>query len=46
MATEPATASKGTPPPHWLIKAVTRVQVFLNRLSGGRLFNTFAGDDV
>jgi len=29
-----------------LVKAVTRLHVLLNRLSGGRLFNTFGGDDV
>ena len=46
MTTEPATTSTGTPPPRWLIKAVTRLHVFLNRLTGGRLFNTFGGDDV
>ena len=46
MATDPATTSTGTPPPRWLVKAVTRLHVFLNRLTGGRLFNTFGGDDV
>ena len=46
MTTEPATTSTGTPPPRWLIKAVTRLHVLLNRLTGGRLFNTFGGDDV
>ena len=46
MAIDPATTSTGTPPPRWLVKAVTRLHVFLNRLTGGRLFNTFGGDDV
>jgi deazaflavin-dependent oxidoreductase (nitroreductase family) len=46
MTTEPATTSTGTPPPRWLMKAVTRLHVLLNRLTGGRLFNTFGGDDV
>ena len=46
MTTEPATTSTGTPPPRWLIKTVTRLHVLLNRLTGGRLFNTFGGDDV
>jgi len=41
--TSPAT---GTPPPRWLIKGVTRLHVALNRLAGGRLFNTLGGDDV
>lgn len=36
----------GSPPPRWAIKAMTRLHVFLNRLSGGRLFNSFGGDEV
>lgn len=36
----------GSAPPRILIKAMTRVHVFLNRLSGGRWFNTLGGDDV
>lgn len=32
--------------PHWLMKALTRVHVWLNRLTGGRYFNTLSGDDV
>ena len=46
MTTEPAITSTGAPPPRWAMKAVTRLHVFLHRLSGGRLFNTFGGDDV
>lgn len=48
MTTEPATTSTkaGAPPPRWVVKAVTRLHVFLNRLTGGRLFNTLRGDDV
>jgi deazaflavin-dependent oxidoreductase (nitroreductase family) len=46
MTTEPATPSTGTPPPRWLVKAVTRLHVSLHRLTGGRLFNTFGGEDV
>jgi deazaflavin-dependent oxidoreductase (nitroreductase family) len=29
-----------------LVKAVTRLHVSLHRLTGGRLFNTFGGEDV
>jgi len=29
-----------------MVKAVTRLHVSLNRLTGGRLFNTLGGDDV
>ena len=36
----------GAPPPRWAVKTLTRLHVFLNRLSGGRLFNSFAGDEV
>ena len=46
MTTEATPTSKGAPPPRWLMKAVTRLHVLLNRLTGGRLFNTFGGDDV
>jgi deazaflavin-dependent oxidoreductase (nitroreductase family) len=48
MANESSAASPGAgaPPPRWAIKAMTRAHVFLNRLSGGRLFNSLGGDDV
>jgi len=38
--------SRGKPPPRWILKAATRTHVLLHRLSGGRLFNTLAGDEV
>jgi deazaflavin-dependent oxidoreductase (nitroreductase family) len=41
-----ASAGRGASPPRWAVKAVTRLHVFLNRLSGGRLLNTLGGDDV
>ena len=31
------------PPPRWFLKAYTRINVLLYRLSGGRLMNTLAG---
>ncbi len=43
MATD---ASAGKPPPRWLLKGMTRLHVSLHRLSGGRLFNKLAGDEV
>lgn len=53
---EPASASSststsgskgaGAPPPRWAVKTLTRVHVALHRLSGGRLFNGFGGQDV
>jgi len=33
-------------PPRWIMKAVSRTHVFLNRITGGRLFNTLSGDEV
>ena len=48
MTTKPAAPSQsaGSPPPRWLVKAMTRTHVFLNQLSGGLLFNQLMGDDV
>jgi deazaflavin-dependent oxidoreductase (nitroreductase family) len=46
MTLEPSSTSTGKPPPRWAVKAVTRLHVLLHRLTGGRLFNTFGGDDV
>jgi len=42
----PETTRSGAPPPRWVLKTMTRLHVFLHGLSGGRLFNTLAGDDV
>ena len=36
----------GRPPPRWAVKAFTRMHGILHSLSGGRLFNTFGGDEV
>lgn len=33
----------GKPPPRWLLKTFTRINVFVYRLSGGRLMNKLAG---
>jgi len=46
MTAEPASASSGAQFPHWIVKAFARIQVFLNRLSGGRFFNSFGGREV
>ena len=45
MANE-VSKEKGKPPPRWILKAVTRTHVFLHRLSGGRILNKLAGDEV
>ncbi len=39
----PSAAGKGAPPPRWLLKAFTKMNVFVYKLSGGRLMNTLAG---
>ena len=38
--------STGALPPRWVLKGVTRLHVLLHRLTGGRLLNSFGGDDV
>ncbi|MCP5060145.1 MAG: nitroreductase family deazaflavin-dependent oxidoreductase [bacterium] len=45
MSTE-KTSGPGSPPPRFILKAMTRTHVFLHRLSGGRFFNKLGGDDV
>ena len=47
MSTHDAAPSgSGTPPLRWVLKAMSRTHVFLNRLTGGRRFNTLTGDEV
>ena len=48
MTTKSAVPSSGAgaPPPRWVVKSIARLHVFLNRLTGGRFFNSIAGDDV
>ncbi len=36
----------GALPPRWILKGFTRLHVLLHRLTGGRLLNSFGGDDV
>ena len=36
----------GGPPPRWVLKLFTRTHVLLNRLTGGRAFNSLGGDEV
>lgn len=33
-------------PPKWILKAVSRTHVFLNRATRGKMFNTLSGDEV
>ncbi len=44
MTTDPA-ARPGVPP-RWLLKALTRLHVFLHRVTGGRLFNSLGDNEV
>jgi len=47
MSTDDAAPSgSGKPPPRWALKAISRAHVLLNRLTGGRRFNTLTGDEV
>jgi deazaflavin-dependent oxidoreductase (nitroreductase family) len=45
-SSDSASPTGGAAPPRWAIKALTRTHVFLNRLTGGRMFNSLRGDDV
>jgi len=44
--TENKPRDKGAAPPRWILKLITRLHVGLSRLSGARLGNTIAGDEV
>ncbi len=33
-------------PPRWVLKLMSRTHTFLNRITGGRSFNTLGGDEV
>ena len=39
-------AKAGAAFPTWALKLLTKSHLFLNRLSGGKLFNTLKGDEV
>lgn len=36
----------GSPPPRWLLRAMTAINVFVYRLSGGKMMNRFTGRDI
>ena len=40
---EPVTEDLGKPPPRWVLKIFTRINVFVYKLSGGRLMSTLSG---
>jgi deazaflavin-dependent oxidoreductase (nitroreductase family) len=33
-------------PPKWIMKTMSRTHIFLNRVTGGTMFNTLSGDEV
>lgn len=41
-----STSGRGGPPPRWLLKAMTRLNVFVYTISGGRVMNKLAGDPI
>ena len=41
-----ATTAPAKDPPKWLLKLLSRTHIALNRISGGRAFNTLGGDEV
>ena len=46
MTTNSPSAGTAAAPPRWVVKTMTRMHVLLNRVTGGRLFNTLKGDEV
>lgn len=44
--TEEANTDTGQPPPRWVLKMFTKINVWVYRLSGGRLMNKLAGDPI
>ena len=43
MTNNSQSPDKGAPPPRWILKAFTRLNVFVYKLSGGRLMNKLSG---
>jgi deazaflavin-dependent oxidoreductase (nitroreductase family) len=46
MATNSEQKNAGKPPPKWVLKSFTRVNVWVYRLSGGRLMNKLGPDPI
>jgi len=46
MSDKPATNNQEIMPPKWVLKVVSRLHIFLNRITFGKVFNTLSGDDV
>jgi deazaflavin-dependent oxidoreductase (nitroreductase family) len=46
MADQSGEEVTGLNPPKWILKTMSRTHIFLNRITGGKMFNTLAGDEV
>jgi deazaflavin-dependent oxidoreductase (nitroreductase family) len=46
MADQTGEEVTGLNPPKWILKTMSRTHIFLNKLSGGKMFNTLSGDEV
>ena len=46
MSDQDSTGKKQFNPPKWIMKAMSRTHIFLNRITLGKMFNTLSGDEV
>ena len=46
MADQTGEEVTGLNPPKWILKTMSRTHIFLNKITGGKMFNTLAGDEV
>ncbi len=46
MAEQTGEKKQGSVPPKWVLKAVSKTHIALNKLTLGKMFNTLAGDEV
>jgi F420H(2)-dependent quinone reductase len=46
MADRPAVKRPEKMPPKWIFKLISRMHIFLNRITFGKFFNTLSGKDV
>ena len=46
MSGDNAAASPGRPAPHWILRMLTKFHPVLNKITGGRAFNTIGGTEV
>lgn len=46
MNDKPVIKAQEKMPPKWILKMVSRLHIFLNRITFGKGFNTLSGDDV